>query len=114
MIVGDFNLPRVNWSNWSSPEGDVVGNNFLEVLDDLLLFQYVDTPTRKCLGQFSSILDLVLSDEEYSVSQMVFSDPLGRSNHCMIEFNYLCYTAVEEVQSICMHLAIIRILLLSY
>ena len=45
---------------------------------------------------WASILDLVLSDEEYSVSQMVFSDPLGRSDHCMIEFNYLCYTAVEE------------------
>ena len=39
---------------------------------------------------------MVLSDEEYSVSQMVFLDPLGRSDHCMIEFSYLCYTAVEE------------------
>ena len=96
LIVGDFNFPRVNWSNWSSPEGDVVGNNFLEALDDLLLFQHVDTPTRKHLGQLSSILNLVLSDEEYSVSQMVFLDPLGRSDHCMIESNYLCYTAVEE------------------
>ena len=96
LIFGNFNFPRVNWSNWSSPEGDVVGNNFLEALDDLLLFQHVDTPTRKHLGQLSSILNLVLSDEEYSVSQMVFLDPLGRSDHCMIESNYLCYTAVEE------------------
>ena len=96
LIVGDFNFPRINWSNWSSLDGDVVGNNFLEVIDDLLLFQHVNTPTRKRLGQVSSILDLVLSDEEHSVSQMVFSDPLGKSDHCMIEFNYLCYTVVEE------------------
>ena len=98
LIVGDFNLPRVNWSNWSSPKGDVVGNNFLEALDDLLLFQHVDTPTRKRLGQLFSILDLVLSDEEYSVShEMVFWILWeGVIIACMIESNYLCCTAVEE------------------
>ena len=59
------------------------------------MFKHVNTPTRKCLGQVSSILDLVLSDEEHSVSQ-IFSNPLGKSDHCMIEFDYLCYTVVEE------------------
>ena len=96
LITGDFNFPNFNWSNWSSPEWDMAGNKFLEILDDLLLFQHVNSPTRKQQGQVPSILDLVLSDEEYSVSQLAFSDPMGKSDHCVIEFDYLCYTVVEE------------------
>ena len=47
LITGDFNFPNFNWSNWSSPEWDMAGNKFLEILDDLLLFQHVSSPTRK-------------------------------------------------------------------
>ena len=31
LITGDFNFPLIDWSNWSSPEGDTVGNNFLDI-----------------------------------------------------------------------------------
>ena len=60
------------------------------------VYQHFSSPNRKRQGQVPSILDLVLSDEKYSVSQFAFSDPLEKSDHCVIEFDYLCYTVVEE------------------
>ena len=72
----------------------MVGDKFLEILDNLFLFQHIKSPTRKCQGQVPSIPDLVLSDEEYFVSQLVFSDLLGRNAHCMIKFDIA--TIVEE------------------
>ena len=65
-------------------------------MDDLLLFQQVFTPTRQRQSQAPSILDLVLTDEEYSVNNLRVTDPLAKSDHFMIEFEYLCYTAVTE------------------
>ena len=41
LTTGDFNFPLIDWSIWSSPERDTIGNSFLEILDDLLLFQHV-------------------------------------------------------------------------
>ena len=62
------------------------------------MFQHVYSPTREHLGQTPSILDLVLTDEDYSLSKLNYSDPLGRSDHCMLKFDYLCYTVNDELQ----------------
>ena len=96
MITGDFNFPHVDWSHWFSPEWDTVGNTFLETLDDLFLFQHVFTPTRQHQGQVLSTLDLVLSDDEHSVSKLVVTDPLGKSDHLMVEFEYICYAVAVD------------------
>ena len=45
LITGDFNFPNVDWSHGSSLEWDTAENAFLETSDDLLLLQYVFTPT---------------------------------------------------------------------
>ena len=96
LITGDLNFPHVDWNHWSSPEWDIAGNVFLETLDDLLLFQQVFIPTRQRQSRAPSTLDLVLSDEEHSVNNLRVTDPLARSDHFMIEFEYSCYTAVAE------------------
>ena len=59
------------------PEWDTVGNAFLETLDDLQLFQHMFIPTRQCQDQIPSTLDLVLSDDEHSVTKSVVPDSLG-------------------------------------
>ena len=96
LITGDFNFRHVDWSHWFSPEWDTVGNTFLETLDDLLLFQHVFTPTRQRQGQVPSTLDLVLSDDEHSVNKLVVTDSLGKSDHLMVEFEYICYAVAVD------------------
>ena len=111
-ITGDFNFPNVDWSHWSSLEWDTAGSAFLETLDDLLLFQHVFTPTRQHQDQILSTLDLVLSNDEHSVSKLIVTDSnsLGKSDHFMVEFEYICYAvAVEDhIPGYLMILVIIR------
>ena len=59
MIVGDFNLPNINWSTKTA-----VGsfeNKFLEKLDDHYLMQHVDEPARARGDSRPHLLDLVLT-----------------------------------------------------
>ena len=96
MITGDFNFPHIDWSHWSSPEWDIAGNPFLETVDDLFLFQHMLTPTRQRQDQVPSTLDLVLSDDEHSVNKLLITDSLGKSDHFMVEFEYVCYAVTVE------------------
>ena len=58
--------------------GNTAGNTFLETLDDFFLFQHVFTPTRQHQDQVPLNLDLVLSDDENSVSKLIATDSLGK------------------------------------
>ena len=96
MITGDFNFPYIDWSHWSSPECDTAGNTFLEDLDDLFLFQHMFTPTRQRQDQIPSTLDLVLSDDEYFVNKLLVTHSLRKSDHFMVEFEYICYAVAMD------------------
>ena len=78
-------------------EWHTAGNAFLETLDDLFLFQHVLSPTRQRQGQVPSTLVLVLSDDEHSViNKLLVTDSLGKSDHFMVEFEYICYVVTVE------------------
>ena len=56
LIVGDFNYPNIiNWDNWECNKDD---EEFVDLLQDNVLHQHVDTPTR-----VNNILDLVITNE---------------------------------------------------
>ena len=91
-IVGDFNFKSINWNNWSyrQPEGSKE-ELFLDSSRDAFLFQHVKESTR-CRGTNEPfLLDLVLSDEETQISDLAYLAPLGRSDHCILAFNFECY-----------------------
>ena len=57
------------------------------------------TLTRECQDQVTSTLDLVLSNNEHCVSELVVIDSLEKGDHCMVEFlNIATYytVAVED------------------
>ena len=63
LIIGDFNYPEIEWSNWSTTTSE--NHNafkYLECLRDNYFEQFVTTPTRRRDENPGNILDLVLTD----------------------------------------------------
>ena len=87
-VVGDFNLPSINWQNMSST--DMMGNNLINLVLELGLSQYVGHPTRN-----NNILDLVLSNDENTVGDVEVHETFSTSDHNYITFN-LAFNCVRE------------------
>eukprot|EP00111_Clytia_hemisphaerica_P015044 TCONS_00044288-protein len=70
-IVGDFNLPTIDWENWTTPHiEDSKEEKFLDALRDSFLYQYVKEPTR-CRGTDDpSLVDLILTSEYNQVNNL--------------------------------------------
>ena len=54
------------------------------------------TSTRHRQGHESSLLDLILSNEENMVENMNKLPPLGKSDHVVICFKYVCYSVERK------------------
>ena len=81
LLIGDFNLPDINWNDYSCPSDLSLSTRFLDTVQDAFLIQHVDTPTRHCMGQCSSILDLIFTNDPAIVCNIVHLSPLGHSDH---------------------------------
>ena len=60
IIMGDFNLPEINWQDHSFVESK--SGRLINFAEDNFLFQLVNEPTRG-----ANILDLIFSNQEYLV-----------------------------------------------
>ncbi len=86
IIVGDFNLPNISWTNSSYISVGTLGQEFCDTLDDYFMSQLCLLPTRE-----SNILDLLITNQPEQVSFMGVCDPseLGMSSdHKLIRFKY--------------------------
>ena len=96
-IVGDFNYRQINWKSWSTENStDSDESIFIETLRDCYLFQHVSEPTRRRGDDEPSILDLVLSNEELQVSDIIHQAPIGKSDHDVLCFRYHCYIDYQK------------------
>ena len=64
---------------------------FLESVSDCFLYQHITKPTRIRGDTEPSLLDLILTDEEFQVSELRHLSPLGASDHSVITFKFNCY-----------------------
>ena len=80
IIVGDFNLPNINWSNNIGVESE--SHRLLDFIDDNFLHQTVTEPTRQ-----SNILDLVISSQENLVVNTRTGEHLGNCDHNTVRFD---------------------------
>ena len=83
-ITGDFNYPKINWEG-----GTNYGENeiFCESLKDAYLLQKVTKPTRNVrIDQRANIVDLVLTNDENLISEIVHGPPIGASDHDVLYF----------------------------
>ena len=91
VVFGDFNYPDIDWTtSTSGPHG----RDFLSVVSDCFLFQHIDFPTR---GE--NCLDIVLSSEEYMVSDVTDMGKIGSSDHTTISFKLNFSTKVTSNNS---------------
>ena len=92
-LVGDFNLPTINWENWTTPHTEESKEEkFLDAIRDSFLYQHVDESTR-CRGTDDpSTIDLIFTSEQNQVHNLQYLSPIGRSDHCVLTFTFECYT----------------------
>ena len=83
ILVGDLNLPYINWESKDSPDDDI-HSAFLDLCIRLGLHQFVEEPTHD-----NNCLDLVLSSDKLIVSDLSVSCPFSTSDHCMVNFSVL-------------------------
>jgi len=83
VLVGDFNLPHVDWNLLNSPDDDIQ-SAFLQFCVHYGLYQFVDVPTRD-----DHILDLVLSSDHNIMSKLQVAETFSTSDHCKVEFSLI-------------------------
>ena len=84
VIMGDFNLPRINWSTTSAPISSFE-DCFLDNISDNFLTQHIKENTRMRTGTEGSILDLIFTKEEEYVFGLEFGPHLGNSDHIVLK-----------------------------
>jgi len=77
ILIGDFNLPGINWQNGVS---DSKGRDFLEATEEKFLEQLVEFPTHVK----GNTLDLVLTNSPNLVDSIKSVGRLGKSDHDML------------------------------
>ena len=90
LLMGDFNFPTINWEEGivnDTEESEAA--QFYETTQDLFLYQHIRFPTRFREGHNPSCLDLIFSDQQHVVEDVVEDEPLGKSDHVTVKWNYL-------------------------
>jgi hypothetical protein len=88
LIMGDFNFPSIDWHTQSTSQSDLSASfKFLDFLQENCLNQAVIYPTRHRTGQKSSLLDLIISTSDLSVTPIIHNAPLGKSDHDVLLFS---------------------------
>ena len=88
LILGDFNAPGIDWKNLSVSRSDSFGNDLLNLVLSMNLHQWVRVPTRMQPGQTANCLDLVFTHDEFSVKDFSCQEPLGSSDHLLLQFSW--------------------------
>ena len=89
LILGDFNVPRVDWANRNTLQGaNRIERSMLEVAEDCFLFQHVKEDTRFRNDQ-SSLLDLTFTKEEEDIRNIQIMSPLGNSDHGVVTCEFV-------------------------
>ena len=96
-FVGDFNFRDIDWNTWTTNHNEESKEmKFIENLRDCFLFQHVLEPTRSRGADHPSTIDLVLTNEEMQITDLVYNSPLGKSDHSVLTFQYNCYREFSQ------------------
>ena len=96
ILLGDFNLPGINWSSLEMPI-DGVHDSIYNCLTGLGYFQFVNDVTRLSITGNSHILDLIFCTDEIAINVDSITAPLGTSDHSIIHFQI--FTAFDQTST---------------
>ena len=80
ILMGDFNLPNVDWVHYSAP-ANFFYDKFIRFVNECGLLQFVLEPTRR-----ENILDLVMTNVPNLISDLQVQCPFSTSDHNVISF----------------------------
>ena len=93
IMVGDFNLPCIDWNNFSSPCDDI-HSAFFDLCMQSGFIQLVNEPTRG-----NNCIDLVLTNDQMIVSELSVNEPFSTSDHSKVTFDVVLDTANNTVSN---------------
>jgi hypothetical protein len=94
MIMGDLNFPEIDWDlEASTVPGEHISHDFMTACKDWFLYQHVHQPTRHRQQQKANILDLLFTNEEGMIEQLTYREPIGSSDHMVLNWTLRCYVA---------------------
>ena len=96
VIVGDFNLPKIDWDSYTGPS-DTIHQMFVSFVVHSGLTQLINFKTHE-----TNILDLLICNDVNYISRLQSDVPFGTSDHATITFNMFFFqktTAVVSVSS---------------
>ena len=83
LILGDFNMPEINWANYTGPNKY---HRFIDILCDKSLEQIVDFPTHSR----GNILDLIITNCPDRIVNVENLGNLSNSDHSILSIDILC------------------------
>ena len=95
IILGDFNLPFIDWSN-SCARSDGIHDSIFNCLSVLGMSQLVTQPTRIANTGHANLLDLILTNDPLSINIINYLLPFSTSDHLMIHF-IIYYNSVSNI-----------------
>ena len=91
LIMGDFNFPEVNWNEEKSEARlEHPATQFFRATKDAFLLQHQKLPTRYREGQRTNVLDLVFTNRDDIINEIVTSAGIGKSDHFSLIINMSC------------------------
>ena len=90
LILGDLNAPKIDWSQ-SMCLVSGYQSELLDVICTRAWTQHISSPTRIREGHLPSLLDLIITNDEQSIDTVNYLPPLGKSDHVLLKFDYICY-----------------------
>ena len=101
LIVGDFNCKDINWDALSTVATETsIQSRLLDITCAQGWTQHVKVDTRFRMGQKSSLLDLVITNESGMVENLQLFSPIGKSDHGVLFFSFVYYQETKLVKSI--------------
>jgi hypothetical protein len=95
VILRDFNLPGIDWQDWSSASGR--GRQFLHACEEAELEQFVNFPTQVR----RNTLDLILSNAPDRFFEVKDVRRLGKSDHVIIQASLdICALETKTMENI--------------
>ena len=91
LICGDFNYPEIDWEYEYANDNSESITPFLETVQAQFLHQHVFEPTRFRDGNAPGLLDLILTNDENMIFEILHNPGLGESDHECLSFTLNCY-----------------------
>ena len=90
LIFGDFYYPKIDWTHeYAADNSDITP--FLDTIQNSYLKQHVLQAIRYRGRDELSLIDLVFTNENGMINEIVHDAPLGDSDHECLMFSFQCY-----------------------